>query len=162
MTKNGSDTTLKPKMARIEYGQTWWGKQWLNALTAVDWDNRLPRGKTYANNGSVRQFEIGENQITAKVQGSSLYRVSIKIPCFSAEKKQELLDRIAADSAAVSRLLNRDLDPQILKIADSCAVQVFPHRWDDFSMKFSFQKMAKSSKFFLTAHESLFKKPSLT
>ncbi len=124
-------------MARIEYGQTWWGKQWLNALTAVDWDNRLPRGKTYANNGSVRQFEIGENQITAKVQGSSLYRVSIKIPRFTNEKKQELLDRIAADSAAVSRLLNRDLDPQILKIADSCGVQVFPHRWDDFSMNCS-------------------------
>jgi SNF2 family DNA or RNA helicase/uncharacterized Zn finger protein len=124
-------------MARIEYGQTWWGKQWLNALTAVDWDNRLPRGKTYANKGSVRQFEIGENQITAQVQGSSMYRVSIKIPRFSAEQKQKLLDRIAADSAVVSRLLNRDLDPQILKIADELGIRVFPNRWDDFSMNCS-------------------------
>ncbi len=124
-------------MARIEYGQTWWGRQWLNALTAVDWDNRLPRGKTYANKGSVRHFEIGDNQITAKVQGSYLYRVSIKIPPFSAEQKQELLDRIAADSAIISRLLNRELDPQILKIADSCGIQVFPRRWDDFSMNCS-------------------------
>ncbi|HEY0459845.1 MAG TPA: DEAD/DEAH box helicase [Pyrinomonadaceae bacterium] len=124
-------------MARIEYGQTWWGKQWLNALTAVDWDNRLPRGKTYANNGSVRHFEIGENQITAKVQGSSMYRVSIKIPPLSADQKQELLDRIAADSAVISRLLNRELDPQILKIAESCGIQVFPRRWDDFSMNCS-------------------------
>jgi SNF2 family DNA or RNA helicase/uncharacterized Zn finger protein len=124
-------------MARIEYGQTWWGKQWLNALTAVDWDNRLPRGKTYANNGSVRQFEIGENQISAKVQGSSMYRVSIKIPPFSGGQKQELLDRIAADPAVISRLLNRELDPQILKIAESCGIYVFPRRWDDFSMNCS-------------------------
>lgn len=124
-------------MARIEYGQTWWGKQWLNALTAVDWDNRLPRGKTYANNGSVRHFEMGKNQISAKVQGSSMYRVSIRIPTFSAEQKQNLLDRVAADPVIISALLNRSLDPQILKIAESCGIQVFPHRWDDFSMNCS-------------------------
>jgi uncharacterized Zn finger protein len=124
-------------MGRIEYGQTWWGKQWLNALTAVDWDNRLPRGKTYANNGSVRHFEIGENKIAAKVQGSSMYCVSIRIPPFSADQKQKLLDRIAADSAVISRLLNRELDAQILKIAESCGIQVFPRRWDDFSMNCS-------------------------
>ncbi|MDQ6786661.1 MAG: DEAD/DEAH box helicase [Acidobacteriota bacterium] len=124
-------------MARIEYGQTWWGKQWLGALTAVDWDNRLPRGKTYANNGSVRHFEIGENQISAKVQGSSMYRISIKIPPFTTAQKKELLDRVAADPAIISGLLNRVLDPQILKIAESCGIQVFPRRWDDFSMNCS-------------------------
>ena len=124
-------------MARIEYGQTWWGKQWLNALTAVDWDNRLPRGKTYANKGSVRHFELGKNQISAKVQGTSIYRVSIKIPAFSGGQKQELLDQIAADTVIISALLNRNLDPQILKIAESCGIQVFPRRWDDFSMNCS-------------------------
>ncbi len=124
-------------MARIEYGQTWWGKQWLGALTAVDWDNRLPRGKTYANKGSVRHFEIGKNQISAKVQGTSMYRVSIKIPVFSIEQRQNLLNRIAADPVIISALLNRNLDPQILKIAENCGVQVFPRRWDDFSMNCS-------------------------
>ncbi len=124
-------------MARIEYGQTWWGKEWLNALTAVDWDNRLPRGKTYANNGSVRSCEILSNQITAKVQGSSMYRVSIKIPPFTNEQKQKLLDKIADDSAVVSKLLNRSLDPRILKIADSLSVQVFPRSWKDFEMRCS-------------------------
>ncbi|MEO5969025.1 MAG: hypothetical protein ABIQ95_03790 [Bdellovibrionia bacterium] len=24
------------------YGQTWWGAQWLNALSQTDYDNRLP------------------------------------------------------------------------------------------------------------------------
>lgn len=124
-------------MARIEYGQTWWGKLWLGALTEVDWDNRLPRGKTYANNGSVGHFEIGENQISAKVQGSSMYRISIKIPPFTTAQKKELLDRVAADPAIISGLLNRVLDPQILKIAESCGIQVFPRRWDDFSMNCS-------------------------
>ena len=124
-------------MARIEYGQTWWGKEWLNALTAVDWDNRLPRGKTYANNGSVKSCEIGTNQITAKVQGSSMYRISIKIPPFTNEQKQKLLDKIAADSAVVSKLLNRSLDPRVLQIADSLGVQVFPRNWKDFEMRCS-------------------------
>lgn len=39
-------------MARTEYGTTWWGKQWLEALGDIDYDNRIPRGKTYANTGA--------------------------------------------------------------------------------------------------------------
>ena len=40
-------------MARKQYGTTWWGKQWLNALSGIDYSNRLPRGKTYANKGAA-------------------------------------------------------------------------------------------------------------
>ncbi|WP_201211119.1 hypothetical protein [Rhodocyclus purpureus] len=31
-------------MATPAFGKTWWGEQWLNALTHIDYDNRLPRG----------------------------------------------------------------------------------------------------------------------
>ena len=41
---------------RISYGKTWWGQQWLNALTSIDMANRLPRGKTYANKGTVHGY----------------------------------------------------------------------------------------------------------
>lgn len=39
---------------RKSYGNTWWGKQWLEAFNQIDNANRLPRGKTYANKGLVQ------------------------------------------------------------------------------------------------------------
>ena len=49
-------------MARTEYGTTWWGEQWLNALTHIDYANRIPRGKTYANTGKVKSFRLDFEQ----------------------------------------------------------------------------------------------------
>jgi len=34
-------------MSRPTYGNTWWGAKWLDALSQIDFDNRLPRGRTY-------------------------------------------------------------------------------------------------------------------
>ena len=51
---------------RKAYGKTWWGKQWLNALNDIDYSNRLPRGRTYANKGMAYDIHIDGNQITAK------------------------------------------------------------------------------------------------
>ena len=53
---------------RITYGKTWWGQQWLNALTSIDMANRLPRGKTYANKGAVQGLSISQNQISASIK----------------------------------------------------------------------------------------------
>jgi|GEM_PF-3000466 len=39
-----------------KYGKTWWGGQWLEAFDRIDYSNRLPRGRRYAGNGSVRSI----------------------------------------------------------------------------------------------------------
>lgn len=64
------------------YGQTWWGAQWLNSLSKIDYDNRLPRGRSYANKGSVTKIEIQQGKIHAKVKGSrpQSYTVRIEVP----------------------------------------------------------------------------------
>jgi hypothetical protein len=45
-------------VARASDDNTGWGAQWLPALTHIDYDNRLPRGHAYANNGAVRDLQI--------------------------------------------------------------------------------------------------------
>ena len=66
------------------FGKTWWGEQWLNALSNIDYSNRLPRGSSYANKGAVEKITIEENQIKAKVAGSrpKPYNVDIILPPF--------------------------------------------------------------------------------
>ncbi len=59
---------------------TFWGKAWCNNLESYgDYENRLPRGRTYVRNGSVVDLQIEGGVISARVSGSDLYRVKVDI-----------------------------------------------------------------------------------
>ena len=59
---------------------SFWGKSWCNNLERYsDYANRLPRGRTYARNGSVVDLQIAKGEVAALVAGSSLYRIKIMI-----------------------------------------------------------------------------------
>src|SRR5208337_4474470 len=59
---------------------TFWGRAWCDNLESYrDYDNRLPRGRTYVRNGSVVDLQIAPGRIAAKVSGSELYDVAITI-----------------------------------------------------------------------------------
>ena len=62
-----------------KFGKTWLGEHWLRSLENVDYDNRLPRGASYARNGYVKSIKTTGNQIIAKVAGSRAtpYKVTI-------------------------------------------------------------------------------------
>ncbi len=60
--------------------KTFWGKAWCDNLERYsDYDNRLPRGRTYVRNGSVVDLRIAAGEVTALVSGSSLYTVKAQI-----------------------------------------------------------------------------------
>ena len=57
--------------------RTFWGKAWCDNLESYrDYDNRLPRGRTYVRHGAVIDLQISALEIKAMVSGSSIYRVS--------------------------------------------------------------------------------------
>ena len=60
--------------------QTFWGKAWCENLESYsDYENRLPRGRTYVRNGSVVDLQIAPGEIHAYVSGSELYKVALKV-----------------------------------------------------------------------------------
>jgi uncharacterized Zn finger protein len=122
-----------------QFGKTWWGQQWLNSLSHIDFSNRLPRGATYARKGSVAALSTADNVISAKVSGSRPwpYTVTIKIPRFSAAEIAKLTSAIADKPVIISKLLNRELDPVLLQIAEQNGLKVFPATWKDFGMECS-------------------------
>jgi SNF2 family DNA or RNA helicase/uncharacterized Zn finger protein len=123
----------------IQFGKTWWGARWLSALEQVDYDNRLPRGASYARAGHVTKVKIRENLIFAKVTGTRQrpYDVIIIIPPFSTDQVNLLMTKIIEQPVLVSKLLNRELDPAVLEIAEGAGLPVFPQRWTDFQMNCS-------------------------
>ena len=121
------------------FGKTWWGQQWLNSLNNIDYSNRLPRGSSYARNGSVTKIDIKENHINAKVAGSrpKPYNVDIILPPFFDPELSTFIDSLAGRPVIISKLLNRELDPEVLAIAEQMGLKVFPKQWTDFKMQCS-------------------------
>jgi len=59
---------------------TFWGKAWCDNLECYrDYENRLPRGRSYVRNGLVVDLQLAATQVTAMVSGSSIYHVNISI-----------------------------------------------------------------------------------
>ena len=70
---------------------TFWGKAWCKNLESYhDFENRIPRGRTYVRNGSVVDLQIVSREVKAMVSGSSIYKVSITIETVSKKKWQSI------------------------------------------------------------------------
>ena len=118
---------------RKTYGNTWWGKQWLNALNNIDYSNRLPRGRSYANRGFVKEIEIDGNRILAKVAGSRPrpYSVDFKIPTFSPNERAAIIETVTANPLHLSKLLNRQLPIELKDLLSRKDIHLFPNSWKD-------------------------------
>jgi uncharacterized Zn finger protein len=60
--------------------RSFWGKAWCDNLERYsDYENRLPRGRSYVRNGSVIDLQIAKGEVKAFVSGSELYSIKIDI-----------------------------------------------------------------------------------
>jgi len=116
-----------------KFGITWWGKQWLNALSQIDYSNRLPRGKSYARNGRAHDIRIRKTEVSALVDGSRPrpYKVGVHLPAFSRDKQQEVMEVITEDPVFLSRLLARQLPHDLAAALDRRGIALFPRSWHD-------------------------------
>ena len=111
----------------------------MNALSNIDYSNRLPRGESYARKGNVASIDISGNTILAKVMGSGVkpYTVAILSPRFPQVMIDKLIDKILEHPIVLSQLLNRELNLMIIDICDSLGMQIFPDTWRYFTMNCS-------------------------
>src|SRR5438034_4005072 len=59
---------------------SFWGQSWCTNLERYsDFENRLPRGRTYVRNGSVVDLQIAKGEVATMVAGSDLYKIKIAI-----------------------------------------------------------------------------------
>jgi uncharacterized Zn finger protein len=60
--------------------KSFWGQAWCANLERYsDYENRLPRGRSYVRNGSVVDLQIAKGEVAAIVAGSELYKIKVSI-----------------------------------------------------------------------------------
>jgi uncharacterized Zn finger protein/superfamily II DNA or RNA helicase len=118
-------------MVRKTYGKTWWGKAWLNALTAIDYNNRLPRGRRYANEGAVTKIEIKGGEMLARVQGRrrTPYQVTIRLTPFLDGELEKLDQVIGHNFMLAAELAVGRLPESLPALLGQEGISLFPESW---------------------------------
>ncbi len=107
--------------------KTFWGKAWCDNLERYsDYENRLPRGRSYVRNGSVIDLQLTGGEVRAQVMGSSLYQVGVAVQAVQAKQWQAIGADCAGSIDSLVELLQGRLSGPVMERICKPAVGLFP------------------------------------
>src|SRR5438874_651495 len=120
-------TICPVKLEGREIATTFWGKAWCDNLESYsDFENRLPRGRSYVKNGSVCDLQIEPGKVTALVCGSEVYRIAIKIRRLSPEAWKAIKAQCAGQIGSLIELLQGKLSKAVMEVVTRPDGGLFP------------------------------------
>jgi uncharacterized Zn finger protein len=115
LSKRTGRATAPIRIEGRAIAKTFWGSAWCKNLEAYsDYANRLPRGRTYARNGSIVDLHITTGKVEALVQGSSLYQIQITFSTLAATRWAAFKKQSAGRVTNLIDLLQGRLSKEIL------------------------------------------------
>jgi uncharacterized Zn finger protein len=107
--------------------KSFWGEAWCDHLESFsDYENRLPRGRTYVRNGSVCHLAIAKGSIEAKVSGSELYTVKVSIKTLPSKQWTSLKQRCSGQVGSLLELLQGKLSDHVMEVVTDRKEGLFP------------------------------------
>lgn len=127
LNKNGQRTNPIVIEGRT-IAKTFWGKAWCTNLEMYsDYENRLPRGRSYVRNGSVMDLQVAPGEITGLVAGSSMYKVNISILKVATEKWNTVVNDCSGKIDSLIELLQGKFSKAVMEIITNPDKGLFPH-----------------------------------
>ncbi len=126
LRKKGVD--IQPiEISGHKIAKTFWGESWCNHLESFsDYENRLPRGRTYVRNGSVCHLAIAKGAVEAKISGSKLYNVRIRIKTLPGKKWNAVKRQCGGKIGSLIELLQGRLSDNIMEVVTDRTNGLFP------------------------------------
>jgi uncharacterized Zn finger protein len=107
--------------------KTFWGKAWCSNLEAYsDYENRLPRGRSYVRNGAVIDLKIEPGKVRARVMGSRLYQIEIGIAAVPGTHWKTLAKACTGSIASLVELLQGKLSKAVMERICQPRTGLFP------------------------------------
>jgi uncharacterized Zn finger protein len=107
--------------------RSFWGKAWCDNLERYsDFANRLPRGRTYVNNGSVIDLQIARGKVEALVIGSQIYKVKVDISVAAPACWKAICADCAGSVGSLVELLQGKLSKHVMERVCREADGLFP------------------------------------
>ncbi len=123
-----SGVTIEPiEIQGRKIARTFWGEAWCNHLEKFsDYENRLPRGRTYVRNGSVCHLAISKGKVEAIVSGSEPYNITINITPLPASRWKKVRRQCAGQIGSMLELLQGRFSDNVMKIVTDQNSGLFP------------------------------------
>jgi uncharacterized Zn finger protein len=120
--------TLSPvQIVGRQIASTFWGKAWCDNLESYsDYENRLPRGRSYARNGSVVDLQIEAGKVRALVSGSSLYSIEIGIDPVKPARWKRIRSECIGKIDSLVELLQGRLSRSVMEVITRRQEGLFP------------------------------------
>jgi uncharacterized Zn finger protein len=107
--------------------RSFWGKAWCDNLERYsDFANRLPRGRTYVNNGSVIDLKIARGEVEALVSGSEIYTVKVGVAVAAPARWKAICADCAGSVSSIVELLQGKLSKNVMERVCREADGLFP------------------------------------
>lgn len=115
------------KLEGRSIAKTFWGKAWCHHIESFsDYENRLPRGRTYARNGSILDLQITKGEISALVMGSSLYELSFAIKPLEKSRWTAIKSRSTGQIDSLVELLQGRFSDAVMRVITDRDNGLFP------------------------------------
>jgi uncharacterized Zn finger protein len=115
------------KIEGREIASTFWGKAWCQNLERYsDFENRLPRGRTYVRNGSVVDLQVTGGKVSARVSGSEIYRVTVTVAKVAKAHWDSLCRECAGGIDSLVELLSGEFSDGVMERICQQETGLFP------------------------------------
>lgn len=106
---------------------SFWGKAWCDNLERYsEFANRLPRGRSYVNNGSVIDLQVRRGKVEALVSGSEIYKVKIEAAVAAPARWKAICADCAGSIGSMVELLQGRLSKHVMERVCREADGLFP------------------------------------
>ncbi|MDR5695617.1 MAG: SWIM zinc finger family protein [Armatimonadota bacterium] len=124
---------IKAQSKRGTFGESWWGRRWIEILESFHIGARLERGRSYARRGQVLSIDIGKGIVKARVQGSrpKPYEVAIEMKVLSNAGWKRVLQTLSKQARFAAKLLAGEMPQDIEEVFKQAGVSLFPERLRD-------------------------------
>ncbi|MDP8235073.1 MAG: hypothetical protein P9M08_01690 [Candidatus Erginobacter occultus] len=107
--------------------RTFWGEAWCKHLEKLsDYENRLPRGRTYVRGGLVCHLEIDKGKVRAMVAGNSIYNVEVAIKTLPGKKWERLREQCEGRIGSLLELLQGRISRKVMEVMTDRDRGLFP------------------------------------
>jgi len=111
----------------LKIARTFWGEAWCANLESYqDYENRLPRGRSYVRSGSVIDLQIQPGKVQALVVGTECYEVTVNITRLAAARWNAVRARCSGEIGSLLELLQGKLSDNVMRLITDRASGLFP------------------------------------
>ena len=115
------------KVKRGMPASTFWGQAWCRNLESYgDYENRLPRGRSYLRQGGVYDLRVNQGQVCAYVAGGEIYEVQVGIEPLDRQRWESLKLSLAGEILNLVDLLSGQLGEGVMQAVTDVDIGLFP------------------------------------